>query len=57
MNPVIGALCARFRPLRVMAAGGALMGLALFACSTIAAPWELYAYFGVATAVAVALGG
>jgi MFS family permease len=57
VNPLIGALCARFRPLRVMAAGGALMGLALFACSSIAAPWQLYAFFGVATAAAVALGG
>src|SRR5688500_5697131 len=27
MNPVAGMLCARFRPLRVMAVGGALMGL------------------------------
>jgi MFS family permease len=57
VNPVIGALCARFRPLRVMAAGGAAMGLALFLDSFIATPLGLYLGFGVATAIAVALAG
>ena len=57
VNPVIGALCARFRPLRVMAAGGAAMGLALFADSFIATPAQLYLGFGVATALAVAAAG
>ncbi len=57
VNPVIGALCARFRPLRVMAGGGAAMGLTLFADSFIAAPWQLYLAFGVATALAVAAAG
>jgi MFS family permease len=57
VNPVIGALCARFRPLRVMAAGGAAMGLALLADSLIATPAQLYLGFGVATALAVAAGG
>src|SRR3989304_4061911 len=28
LNPVIGALCVRFRPLRVMAAGGGGVGVA-----------------------------
>src|SRR5918999_2978652 len=51
VNPVIGALCARFRPARVMAAGGALMGLALVADSFIAAPAHLYLAFGVFTAI------
>jgi MFS family permease len=57
VNPVVGALCARFRPLRVMAAGGAAMGLALFADSFISTPAQLYLGFGVATAAAVAAGG
>ena len=57
VNPVIGALCARFKPLRVMAAGGAAMGLALLADSFIATPVQLYLGFGVVTALAVAAGG
>jgi MFS family permease len=57
VNPLVGALCARFRPLRVMAAGGAAMGLALFADSYISTPLELYLVFGVFTAVAVCAGG
>ncbi len=57
VNPVIGALCARFRPLRVMAVGGAAMGLALFGCSFISTPLELYLIFGVLTALAVSAGG
>jgi MFS family permease len=57
VNPVIGSLCARFRPLRVMAAGGVAMGLALFADSFIATPVQLYLGFGVLTAVAVAAAG
>ena len=57
MNPVIGMLCARFRPLRVMAVGGAAMGAALFADSFISTPLGLYLGFGVATAIAVGLGG
>lgn len=57
VNPVIGALCARFKPLRVMAAGGAAMGLALVADSFIATPVQLYLGFGVVTALAVAAGG
>src|SRR3970040_2744862 len=38
LNPVIGALCVRFRPLRVMAAGGVAVGLALFADRVIGTP-------------------
>jgi len=55
VNPVIGMLCARFRPLRVMAAGGAAMGLALLMDSFISTPAGLYVSFGVLTALAVAL--
>ena len=57
VNPLVGALCARFRPLRVMAFGGAAMGLALLADSFIATPLHLYLGFGVITAVAVSAGG
>jgi MFS family permease len=57
VNPIIGALCARFRPLRVMAVGGAAMGLTLFGCSFISTPLELYIIFGVFTALAVSAGG
>ena len=57
VNPVVGALCARFRPLRVMAVGGAGMGLSLFACSYIATPLDLFVFFGVFTALAVCAGG
>lgn len=57
VNPVIGALCARFKPLRVMAGGGVLMGIALFADSFIASPAHLYLAFGVLTALGVAAAG
>jgi MFS family permease len=57
VNPLVGALCARFRPLRVMAFGGAAMGLALLADSFIATPVHLYLGFGVLTALAVSAGG
>ena len=57
VNPVVGALCARFRPLRVMAAGGVAMGLTLFADSFISSPAQLYLGFSVATALAVAAAG
>jgi MFS family permease len=57
VNPLVGALCARFRPLRVMAFGGAAMGVALLADSFIATPLHLYLGFGVLTAIAVSAGG
>lgn len=57
VNPLIGALCARFRPLRVTAAGGGAIAAALFADSFIASPVQLYLAFGVLTAFAVALAG
>ena len=56
-GPVIGALCARFRPMRVTAAGGVAMALTLFADSFISTPLQLYLSFGVLTAIAVAMGG
>ena len=57
LNPWIGALCARAGGLRVMAFGGAAMGLTLFADSFISTPLGLYLGFGVATALAVAAAG
>ena len=57
LNPWIGALCARVGGLRVMAFGGAAMGLTLFADSFISTPLGLYLGFGVATALAVAAAG
>jgi MFS family permease len=57
VNPLIGALCDRLRPLGLMAAGGAALGLALWADSTIDSPWQLYLCFGVFTAIAVAAAG
>lgn len=57
VNPVVGALCDRLRPPGLMAAGGAALGLALWADSFITAPWQLYLFFGVFTAIAVAAAG
>jgi MFS family permease len=57
VNPVIGTLCDRLRPLGLMAAGGVALAAALWACSTISTPWELYLVFGVLTAMAVAAAG
>ena len=56
-NPVIGALCTRFRPMRVTAVGGVAMGLTLFADSFISTPTQLYLGFGILTALAVAAAG
>jgi MFS family permease len=57
VQPVIGALCVRVRPMAVAAVGGGAMGLALLADSFIATPLELYLLFGVFTALAVAAAG
>ncbi|HEU4647306.1 MAG TPA: MFS transporter [Burkholderiales bacterium] len=56
-NPLVGALCDRIRPLRLMAFGGAALGVALWADSYIATPAQLYLGFGVFTAIAVAAAG
>ncbi len=56
-NPLVGALCDRVRPLRLMTAGGFFLGIALWADSYIAAPWQLYLTFGVLTALSVAAAG
>jgi len=57
VNPVVGVLCDRLRPFCLMAAGGGALGLALWADSYIASPWQLYLGFGVFTAIAVAAAG
>ena len=57
VNPLVGMLCDRLRPLRLMAGGGVALGLALWADSYIATPWQLYLGFGVFTALAVAVAG
>jgi MFS family permease len=57
VNPLLGMLCDRLRPLRLMAGGGVALGLALWADSHISAPWHLYLGFGVFTALAVAAAG
>ena len=56
-NPLVGAFCDRVRPLRLMAGGGAALGLALWADSYISSPLQLYVGFGVLTAIAVAAAG
>jgi len=56
-NPLVGMLCDRVRPLRLMAGGGLALGLALWADSYIASPWQLYLGFGVLTAISVSAAG
>jgi MFS family permease len=56
-NPLVGTLCDRVRPLQLMAGGGALLGLALWADSYISTPWQLYLGFGLFTALSVAAAG
>jgi MFS family permease len=57
VNPLVGMLCDRVRPLQLTAAGGAALALSLWADSTIASPQQLYLCFGVMTAVSVAASG
>ena len=57
VNPVVGVLCDRMRPLALMAVGGLFLGLAMWVDSYIDSPWGLYLGFGVFTAVAVAAAG
>lgn len=56
-NPLIGMLCDRVRPERIVTGGGLAFGLALWADSFISTPLELYLYFGVFTALTVAACG
>lgn len=56
-NPVIGMLCDRVGPRRLVIFGGFALGLALYANSFIASPAQLYLGFGLLSAIAVALCG
>ena len=56
-NPFVGLLCDRVRPPVLVGIGGAMLTAALWTNSTITAPWQLYAGFGVATALSVATCG
>lgn len=56
-NPVIGALCARVSPPRIVAAGGGVLAFSLWLDSLVTQPWHLYLSFGVGTAVGVAMSG
>lgn len=55
--PIVGWLCDRVRPERMVMGGGFAVGLALTGVSFIDTPTELYLYFGVFTAVSVATCG
>jgi len=56
-NPVIGMLCDRIGPRRLVIFGGMALGLALYGNSFIESPARLYLGFGLLTAVSVALCG
>lgn len=56
-NPVVGALCARVSPPRIVAVGGVVLASSLWLDSLVAQPWHLYLSFGVGTAVGVATSG
>ncbi|HEX5093612.1 MAG TPA: MFS transporter [Burkholderiales bacterium] len=57
VNPLVGALCDRVRPSRLVTVGGVALSFALWADSMIAAPWQLYLSFGLLTAASVAAAG
>ena len=56
-NPLVGWLCGRIDPPRLVAAGCVLLAVALAMDSLIEAPWQLYLAFGVFTALALAACG
>lgn len=56
-NPLVGMLCDRMRPEKLIACGGGGLGLALWANSYIETPVQLYLSFGVFTAIVVAACG
>jgi MFS family permease len=56
-NPVIGMLCDRVGPRRLVIFGGMALGLALYGNGFIDSPAHLYLSFGLLTAISVALCG
>jgi MFS family permease len=56
-NPVVGWLCARMEPPRLVAGGAIALAAALSIDSLIATPWHLYVAFGLCTALAVSASG
>ncbi len=56
-NPFVGMLCDKVRPPLLVGIGGVSLGSALWFNSLIQQPWQLYAGFGVLTAISVALCG
>ncbi|MCC6532732.1 MAG: MFS transporter [Burkholderiales bacterium] len=56
-SPVVGWLCGRIDPPRIVCLASVFHGAALWASSYIAAPWQLYLGFGLATAFAGAASG
>lgn len=56
-NPVVGWLCGRIDPPRIVMVGGVLVAVTLWADSYISQPWHLYLGFGVCTAFAVSASG
>ncbi|MCC7081423.1 MAG: MFS transporter [Burkholderiales bacterium] len=56
-NPLVGWLCGRIEPPRLICIGGTFLGVALWAVSYITSPWQLYLSFGVGTALGVAASG
>ncbi len=56
-NPLVGMLCDRVAPATISAVASLVLAGALFACSLVEEPWQLYLSFGGVTAVAVAACG
>lgn len=56
-NPVLGAICDRIGPRRVIVTGGCALSAALVLDASIGTPGQLYLLFGVLTAIAVSSCG
>ena len=56
-SPLVGRLVDRFGPRPLVHAGALLVGLAMLGCSQLTALWQLYLFFGVLAAAALAVMG
>ncbi len=56
-NPLVGMLCDRVRPPFITACASLVLASALFACSLVQEPWQLYLSFGVLVAISAAACG